>query len=68
VRQAYRSRMPDRVLQNHNCVAALQHRLSHNVIMSPTANEQSDEPVAPMQRVSPASRRRRDRSPRYAGA
>src|ERR1700689_2297942 len=26
--------MPDRVLQDHYCVAALQHRLSYNVIMS----------------------------------
>jgi hypothetical protein len=29
--------MPDRVLQNHYCVAALQHRLSYNVIMSLSA-------------------------------
>jgi hypothetical protein len=35
--------MPDRVLQNHNCVAALQHRLSYNVIMSLSVNEQSNE-------------------------
>ena len=35
--------MPDRVLQNHNCVAALQHRLPYNVTMSLTANQQGDE-------------------------
>jgi hypothetical protein len=29
--------MPDRVLQDHYCVAALQHRLSYNVIMSLSA-------------------------------
>jgi hypothetical protein len=38
--------MPDRVLQKHNCVAASQHRLSHNVFMSLTGNQQSNEPVA----------------------
>jgi len=38
--------MPDRVLQKHNCVAALQRRLSHNVTMSLTATNQSDEPMA----------------------
>jgi hypothetical protein len=36
--------MAGRVLQNHNCVAALQHRLSHNVAMSLTASERSDVP------------------------
>ena len=38
--------MPDRVLQKHNCVAALQHRFSYNVTMSLPVNEQSGEPVA----------------------
>ena len=38
--------MPDRVLQKHNCVAALQHRLSHNVDMNLPANQQqSNEPL-----------------------
>jgi hypothetical protein len=50
--------MPYRVLQNHNCVAALQHRLSHNVIMSLTANQHSDEPVAPTRRAAGAQRAR----------
>jgi hypothetical protein len=53
--------MPDRVLQNHNCVAALQHRLSHNVIMSLAANQQSDEPVASPRRAA-GPRRARARS------
>lgn len=38
--------MPDCVLQNHNCDAALQHRPSYNVIMSIPTNEQSDKQVA----------------------
>jgi hypothetical protein len=42
--------MPYRVLQNHNYVATLQHRISHNVIMTLTADQQSDEPVAPTRR------------------
>jgi hypothetical protein len=48
--------MPDRVLQNHNCVAALQHRLSHNVNMSLRTGQQNDEPAASPRRG--ASRRR----------
>jgi hypothetical protein len=44
--------MPDRVLQNHNCVAALQHRLPYNVIMSLPASENSDEPVASTRRAA----------------
>jgi hypothetical protein len=40
--------MPDRVLQKHNCVAPLQHRLSHNVTMSVKDNQQNDEQVAPI--------------------
>jgi hypothetical protein len=38
--------MPDRVLQKHNCVAALQHRFPYNVTMSLPANEQNGEQVA----------------------
>jgi hypothetical protein len=38
--------MPDRMLQDHNRVAALQHRPWHSVVMSFPANGQRDEPVA----------------------
>jgi hypothetical protein len=38
--------MPDPVLQNHYCVAALQHRLSYNVTMSLSVNGWGDGPVA----------------------
>jgi hypothetical protein len=38
--------MPDRLLQNHYCVAALQHRLSYNGTMSLSAREQSAGRVA----------------------
>src|SRR5215469_1934592 len=44
--------MPDRMLQNHYCVAALQHRFSYNVTMSLPASEQSDEPVALTRRAA----------------
>jgi hypothetical protein len=50
--------MPDRVLQKHNCVAALQHRLSYNVTMSLPVSEQSSEPVASA-RIAAAPRRAR---------
>jgi hypothetical protein len=36
--------MPDGVLQNHYCVAALQHLFSYNAGMSLSANQQGDEP------------------------
>src|SRR5690349_23526011 len=45
--------MPDRVLQNHYCVAALQHRFSYNGVMSLSASEQSGEPVAAARRPGP---------------
>ena len=51
--------MPDRVLQNHYCVAALQHRFSYNGIMSLSASEQSKEPVAPARRPGPRLARAR---------
>jgi hypothetical protein len=38
--------MPDRVLQNHYCVAALQQPLSYNGIMNLPASEQIDQPMA----------------------
>jgi hypothetical protein len=38
--------MPDRMLQNHNRVAALQHRPWHSVVMSLPANGRRHEPVA----------------------
>jgi hypothetical protein len=60
--------MPDRVLQNHYCVAALQQRLSYNEIMSLSANdimsfstsEQSEQPVAST-RTASGPRRARNR-------
>jgi len=42
--------MPDGVLQNHYCVAVLQHPLAYNAGMSLSANQQGDEP-------EPAARR-----------
>jgi hypothetical protein len=39
--------MPDRVLQKHYCVAALQHRLSYNGTMSLPASQHSDTPTVP---------------------
>jgi len=53
--------MPDRVLQNHYCVAALQHRISYNGVMNLSASkqtskqtsEQTSEPVASARRASP---------------
>jgi len=53
--------MPDRVLQNHYCVAALQQRLSYNVTMSLPASQHSDQPIAPVWRV-PGQPQARDRS------
>jgi hypothetical protein len=53
--------MADLLLQNHYCVAALQHGLSYNVIMSLPANQQSHEPVASTPRVA-GPRRARARS------
>jgi hypothetical protein len=49
--------MPDRVLQKHNCVAALQHRFPYNVTMSLPVSEQS-EPVASA-RIAAGTRRAR---------
>src|SRR5689334_22367451 len=43
--------MPDRVLQNHYCVAALQHRLAYNGVMSISSREQSNQPVASARRA-----------------
>jgi len=50
--------MPDRMLQNHYCVAALQHRFSYNVTMSVPASEQSGEPVASTRRAADLRRAR----------
>ena len=44
--------MPDRVLQNHYCVAALQQRFSYNGIMNLPTSEHSDQPVASARRVA----------------
>jgi hypothetical protein len=44
--------MPDRMLQNHNCVAALQHRLSYNGIMNFSANHQNDQPAVSTRRAT----------------
>jgi hypothetical protein len=55
--------MPDRVLQNHYCVAALQHRLSYNGVMSLSVSPQSGEPVASARRAA-GPRRARARSSR----
>jgi hypothetical protein len=55
--------MPERVLQKHNCVAALQHRLPYNVLMSLSANEESGGPVTPAPQAAgprPAQFRRID--------
>jgi hypothetical protein len=38
--------MPDRVLQNHNCVAALQRRLLYNVVMSLRTSQHGDGPAS----------------------
>jgi hypothetical protein len=53
--------MPDRVLQNHYCVAALQHRLSYNGVMSLPSSALSGEPVASTRRAA-GPRRARARS------
>ena len=49
--------MPDRVLQNHYCVAALQHRISYNGVMNLSASKQTSKqsggPVASARRASP---------------
>jgi hypothetical protein len=50
--------MPDRVLQNDNCVAALQHRPWHIVVMSFRADEQGDEPVVSTGRAARPRRAR----------
>jgi hypothetical protein len=50
--------MPDRVLQKHNCVAALQHRFSYNGTMNLPVSEKSGEPVAST-RVAASPRRAR---------
>jgi subtilase family serine protease len=60
--------MPDRVLQKHNCVAALQHRLSHNVSMRLTRSQDNDGPMASMQSLPPGPRRARDRVAPYGRA
>lgn len=54
--------MPERVLQNDNCVAALQHRSWHSVLMSLPANEQGDVPVASTRRAADPQRARRFRA------
>jgi hypothetical protein len=58
--------MPGRVLQNHYCVAALQHQISYNDIMSLSANditnfsasEHSEQPVASTRRAASPRRAR----------
>jgi hypothetical protein len=65
--------MPDRVLQNHYCVAALQHRLSYNGVMSLSVSKQSDESVSkqsgePMASTRQAAQSRRAAGPRRASA
>jgi hypothetical protein len=57
--------MPDCLLQNHYCVAALQHRLSYNGIMNLPANKKYGEPAASARwaagpRQAPARFRRAD--------
>src|SRR5579871_3113156 len=59
-RGADRSRMPDRVLQNHYCVAAVQHQLSYNGPMSLPTSNAGNAPVA-SRRGAPSSRRARPR-------
>jgi hypothetical protein len=51
--------MPDRVLQNHYCVVALQHRLAYNGVMSISSREQSNQPVASARRAGPRLARAR---------
>jgi subtilase family serine protease len=48
------------MLQKCNCVTTLQHRLAYNVVMSLTANQQSNEPAASTRRA-PGRRRTRAR-------
>jgi hypothetical protein len=50
--------MPDRVLQNHYCVALLQHRISYNGLMSLQVSEHSGEPVASARRAAGPRRAR----------
>jgi hypothetical protein len=45
-------RMPHRLLQNRYCVAALQHRLWYNLIMSLTADQRDNQPAAPTLRAA----------------
>lgn len=56
--RADRSRMPDRVLQNHYCVAALQPRPLYNFTMRLPVNEQSDDQVAANPSAANPRRRR----------
>jgi hypothetical protein len=51
--------MPDRMLQNHYCVAALQQPLSYNDIMSLLANEKSNKPTASTRWAGPRRARAR---------
>jgi hypothetical protein len=51
--------MPDRVLQNRYCVAALQRRLSYTPTMNFPPNNHNDESAAPTQRATPSLRRAR---------
>lgn len=44
--------MPDGVLQNHYCVAALQHPFAYNAGMSLSANQQGDEPESATRRAA----------------
>ena len=48
----HRTRMPNLMLQNHNCVASLQHRLAYNVVMGPIANEYCSGPVESKRRAT----------------
>jgi hypothetical protein len=49
-------RMPDRMLQSHNTVAALQHRPPYNSTMNTHTNHQSGGPVAPRRGAAIARR------------
>lgn len=65
--------MPHRLLQNHYCVAALQHRFSYNGVMSLSISKQNDESASKQSDEQVASPRqaaglRRAAGPRRAGA
>lgn len=48
--------VPDRTLQNHNCVAAVQQRLSYNATMSVSTSHKNNEPAAAKRRATRPSR------------